>query len=63
MLIAGRAIQGAGSGRMTMITSVIVADLVPLRDRGYFQEILAMTYGIRMAIGPVVGGMIVQHTT
>ncbi|KAI0007192.1 major facilitator superfamily domain-containing protein [Xylariaceae sp. FL0662B] len=63
MLIAGRAIQGAGSGGMTMITSVIVSDLVPLRDRGYFQAILAMTYGIGMAIGPVIGGVIVQNTT
>ncbi|KAI1255003.1 hypothetical protein MGN70_003066 [Eutypa lata] len=63
MLIAGRAIQGAGSGGMTMITSVIVSDLVPLRDRGYFQAILAMTYGIGMAIGPAIGGVIVQNTT
>ena len=63
MLIAGRAVQGAGSGGMTMIISVIVSDLVPLRDRGYYQAILAMIYGIGMAIGPVIGGVIVQNTS
>ncbi|KAI1765223.1 MFS general substrate transporter [Hypoxylon sp. FL1150] len=61
MLIAGRAVQGAGSGGMTMIVSVIVSDLVPLRDRGYFQAIIAMTFGIGMAIGPIIGGLIVQN--
>ncbi|KAI1653385.1 major facilitator superfamily domain-containing protein [Daldinia decipiens] len=61
MLITGRAIQGAGSGGMTMIVSVIISDLVPLRDRGYFQAIIAMTFGIGMAIGPVIGGLIVQN--
>ncbi|KXX73519.1 putative MFS-type transporter YusP [Madurella mycetomatis] len=63
MLLAGRAVQGAGSGGMTMIISVIISDLVPLRDRGNFQAILAMTYGIGMATGPVVGGAIIQSTS
>lgn len=63
MLLAGRAVQGAGSGGMTMIISVIISDLVPLRDRGNFQAILAMTYGIGMASGLVIGGAIVQSTS
>lgn len=63
MLIAGRAVQGAGSGGIAVVVSVIVSDLVPLRDRGYFQAVLAMTYGVGMAVGPVVGGAIVQNTT
>ncbi|KAK0629347.1 major facilitator superfamily domain-containing protein [Bombardia bombarda] len=63
MLLAGRAIQGAGSGGMQMIIGVIVSDLVPLRDRGNFQAILAMTYGIGAAAGPIIGGVIVQNTS
>ncbi|AEO71940.1 uncharacterized protein THITE_2032283, partial [Thermothielavioides terrestris NRRL 8126] len=63
MLLAGRAVQGAGSGGMTMIISVIMSDLVPLRDRGNFQAILAMTYGVGMAAGPIIGGAIVQSTS
>ncbi|KAM7206086.1 hypothetical protein V8F20_002868 [Naviculisporaceae sp. PSN 640] len=63
MLLIGRAVQGAGSGGITMIETLIIADLVPLRDRGNFQAILAMTYAIGMAAGPVIGGLIVQNTT
>ncbi|KAK3319403.1 major facilitator superfamily domain-containing protein [Apodospora peruviana] len=63
MLPAGRAVQGAGSGGISMIETLIIADLVPLRDRGNFQAIIAMTYAIGMAAGPVIGGLIVQNTT
>ncbi|KAI1864947.1 uncharacterized protein JN550_008493 [Neoarthrinium moseri] len=63
MLIAGRAVQGAGSGGMTAIMGIVISDLVPLRLRSSYQAILAMTYAIGMAIGPVVGGAIVQNTT
>ncbi|KAG8159567.1 hypothetical protein KVR01_010204 [Diaporthe batatas] len=63
MLIAGRAVQGAGSGGMTAIMGIVISDLVPLRMRSAYQAILAMTYAVGMAIGPVVGGAIVQSTT
>lgn len=36
MLIAGRAIQGMGSGGINMIVDIIVSDLVPLRERGNY---------------------------
>ncbi|KAH9887542.1 major facilitator superfamily domain-containing protein [Xylariomycetidae sp. FL2044] len=52
MLIAGRAVQGAGSGGMTAVMGVVS-----------YQAIIAMTYAVGMAIGPVVGGAIVQNTT
>ncbi|KAK8061648.1 hypothetical protein PG994_008014 [Apiospora phragmitis] len=63
MLIAGRAVQGAGSGGMTAIMGIVICNLVPLRLRSSYQAILAMTYAVGMAIGPVVGGAIMQHTT
>ncbi|KAI9643366.1 hypothetical protein NHQ30_007985 [Ciborinia camelliae] len=63
MLIAGRAVQGAGSGGMTAIMGIVISDLVPLRQRSNYQAILAVTYAFGMAIGPVVGGAIVQNTT
>lgn len=49
-LIAGRAVQGMGSGGINMIVDVIVSDLVPLRERGnYVRPMvppLAMPLGI-----------------
>lgn len=63
MLIAGRAIQGAGSGGIVLIINIIVSDLSPLRHRGrYFAVILAI-YGFGLAIGPLLGGVIAEHST
>ncbi|KAF0325289.1 multidrug resistance protein fnx1 [Colletotrichum asianum] len=63
MLIAGRAIQGAGSGGINMIVDIIISDLVPLREKGNCIAIILVTYRIGTAIGPLVGGIIVQKTS
>ncbi|KAK1703999.1 major facilitator superfamily domain-containing protein [Colletotrichum lupini] len=63
MLIAGRAVQGMGSGGINMIIDIIISDLVPLRDRGNYIAIILAIYGVGMAIGPFVGGIIVQTTS
>ncbi|XDG09112.1 hypothetical protein ABKA04_008727 [Annulohypoxylon sp. FPYF3050] len=63
MLIAGRGVQGAGSGGIGMIVSIIIADLVPLRERGYFLAIIMILYTVGMTCGPIVGGAIVDGTT
>ncbi|KAL0783685.1 hypothetical protein CaCOL14_001591 [Colletotrichum acutatum] len=61
MLIAGRAVQGMGSGGINMIIDIIISDLVPLRDRGNYIVIILVIYGVGMAIGPFVGGVIVFY--
>jgi len=63
MLLGGRALQGAGSGGMTAMMGIIISDLVPLRLRSSYQAILAITYAVGLAIGPIVGGLIIQNTT
>ncbi|KAF9062266.1 iron permease [Rhodocollybia butyracea] len=56
MLIAGRAIQGLGGGGCTSVTDIIIADLVPLSERGKFQGIVATVWALACAVGPPVGG-------
>ncbi|KAF4627060.1 hypothetical protein G7Y89_g11095 [Cudoniella acicularis] len=63
MLIAGRAVQCVGSGGIVMVSSIILSDLVPLRQRGKFSAILMSIFGIGSALGPFVGGAIVSSTT
>ncbi|ENH72587.1 hypothetical protein FOC1_g10013244 [Fusarium oxysporum f. sp. cubense race 1] len=63
MLIAGRAIQGIGSGGVTMANDVIISDLVPLRYRGNYIAILLLVATIGFAVGPFLGGVIVENTT
>ncbi|RYP19261.1 hypothetical protein DL765_003462 [Monosporascus sp. GIB2] len=59
-LIAGRTIQGMGSDGINMIIDVIVSDLVPLRERGNYMAYVLLVYFIGTAIGPYVGGAIVE---
>ncbi|OTA96643.1 hypothetical protein M434DRAFT_392581 [Hypoxylon sp. CO27-5] len=63
MLIAGRAVQGAGSGGINMIIDVIISDLVPLRQRGNFIAIILAVYGLGTTLGPFLGGVIVENTS
>ncbi|KAL1937975.1 hypothetical protein VTO73DRAFT_12725 [Trametes versicolor] len=56
MLIAGRAIQGIGSGGSLSVTEIIFADMVPLPERGKFQGIAAAVWALACAIGPPIGG-------
>lgn len=63
MLIVGRTIQGIGSGGLNMASEVIISDLVPLRLRGNYIAMLLLVASVGFAIGPFVGGAIVENTT
>ncbi|KAF9064952.1 major facilitator superfamily domain-containing protein [Rhodocollybia butyracea] len=56
MLIAGRVIQGLGGGGCISVTDIIIADLVPLAERGKFQGIVATVWALACAVGPPIGG-------
>ncbi|KAK7050204.1 iron permease [Favolaschia claudopus] len=56
MLIAGRTIQGLGGGGMISLSQIVLADLVPLRDRGSFNGLITIAYALGCGISPVVGG-------
>ncbi|VUC28736.1 unnamed protein product [Clonostachys rosea] len=63
MLIAGRTIQGIGSGGLNMSGEVIISDLVPLRYRGKYVALLLVVSTVGYSIGPFVGGAIVENST
>lgn len=63
MMIACRAIQGAGSGGIMMLLEVITCDLFPLRVRGNYFAIVLAFCSIGVTLGPIVGGAFVKHTT
>ena len=60
MLIAGRAIQGAGGGGLVTLVDVIIADLFSVRTRGMYLGIVSGVWAIASALGPVVGGALTQ---
>jgi MFS family permease len=63
MLIARRLIQGFGGGGIGLLTNMIIGDLVSEREWGKFSSILFGTFTLGTAIGPIVGGVLVQHSS
>jgi hypothetical protein len=63
LLIAGRVVQGMGSGGVTMIVGVIISDLVPLRQGVNFMAVVLAIFALGTSLGPFVGGVIVQKTS
>ncbi|KAI0435794.1 MFS general substrate transporter [Xylaria telfairii] len=55
-IIAGRTVQGLGSGGIMLLVELIVCDLVPLRERGKYLGIVLSTAALGSIVGPVVGG-------
>lgn len=62
-LIAGRLLQGVGSGGILVLTEVIICDLLPLRERGKYLGMIVSLVGIGAALGPLFGGLIVQYSS
>ncbi|MEV3982847.1 MDR family MFS transporter [Nonomuraea sp. NPDC049758] len=60
-LIAFRAIQGLGAGGLMVNVMAIIGDLVPPRERGQYQGIMAGVMSLAMIAGPLVGGFITDH--
>lgn len=60
-LVAFRFLQGIGAGAVIPITSTLVADLFTLAERGRVQGYLAGVWGFSSVVGPLAGGLIVQH--
>ncbi len=60
MLIASRAVQGAGAAMVTPLTLTILSAAVPANRRGVALGAWGGIGGLAVAVGPVVGGAIVQ---
>src|SRR4051794_8477347 len=62
-LIAFRAVQGLGAGGLIVLTQAVVGDIVPPRERGRYQGIFGAVFGAASVLGPLIGGVIVEHTS
>ena len=60
-LIAFRAVQGIGGGIIMTASLVAIADLFPPQERGKFQGLFALVYGVASVIGPTLGGFITDN--
>jgi EmrB/QacA subfamily drug resistance transporter len=60
-LIAFRLVQGLGAGAIQPVTMTVVGDLYPAHERGKVQGWLASVWGVSSIVGPLAGGLIIQH--
>ncbi|KAG0278456.1 hypothetical protein BGZ95_003955 [Linnemannia exigua] len=63
MLIIGRAIQGIGGSGILTLSLILVADIVPLRNRGKYQSLTAFVYALASVFGPLLGGAFADNVT
>ena len=54
-LIVARAFAGIGGGGMTTVVSVLMSDIVPLRERGTWQGIINIIYAAGAGLGAPLG--------
>ena len=60
-MILFRLIQGVGAGAIMPMGMTIVGDLYSAQERGKIQGYLASVWAISSVLGPLAGGLIVQH--
>ena len=60
-LIIARAVQGLGGGGLMVVAMTVVADVIPPRQRGKIQGIFGAVFGVATVVGPLLGGVIVEH--
>ncbi|KAI0469910.1 major facilitator superfamily transporter [Xylariaceae sp. FL0804] len=62
-MLVGRVIQGVGGAGIHGLGLVAQTDIVPLRHRPKWYGITLAAWALGLAIGPIIGGAVVQTTT
>lgn len=57
-LIAARAVAGMGGGGVMTVASIAVTDLIPLKQRGLYQGVANILYGLGAGLGGPLGGWV-----
>lgn len=60
MMIGGRVAQGLGSGGISVVVTIVIGDLFPLRERAKYYALTGIVWAISSGVGPMLGGVFTQ---
>ncbi|WP_067654251.1 MDR family MFS transporter [Nocardia harenae] len=63
LLVGARAVQGIGAGGLMVTSMALIADTIPLRERGKYQGALGAVFGVTTVVGPTLGGLFTDHAS
>lgn len=60
-LVFGRFITGCGGSGLTTLGTITMSDLIPLRERGVYQGLANVCFGLGAASGGIIGGIVADY--
>lgn len=60
-LIAARVFQGIGGGGMTTVATILLSDIVRLKDRGLWQGLINIVWATGSSTGAPLGGLLADY--
>ncbi|SGZ51629.1 CIC11C00000003135 [Sungouiella intermedia] len=57
-LVVGRFVTGIGGSGLTTLGTITMSDLIPLRERGLYQGLANIFFGLGAASGGIIGGLV-----
>lgn len=62
-IIIARAIQGLGAGGLFSLAFAVIADVLPIKERGRYVLLFVLIFGSASILGPLLGGVIASQTS
>ncbi|KAH7128986.1 major facilitator superfamily domain-containing protein [Dactylonectria macrodidyma] len=63
MLIAARALQGAGCGGLSQLVTITISDLFSVRKRSLYLGLVGFVWAFAGSVGPLLGGAFTQFAS